>query len=438
MASKINMDPEELEYIKRTYKDWDFTIGHWLNNLPYLWRNDSDDWRLCSRLYLFDFDDISYNGIRYLLTFDDENPEIHKKCEYLKNFFGVCPYENLWASDWYLNDVRVNGVPYHKKENLPSLKKLEDILPITSGSIYSYPKNIIIPDIPEEHTTPGKGQRTELSDVDERRFSTYIIYRDYLSKKHKNTCFPLYKYKFEEHSSTQGIHTINYLYSTYIRMYASIEDDEEHVIDNVEIMNSATIKRTLRKCFANPDIKFVCLNIGILVSSETHFMAHANVALIDIHTGNIYVIEPHGETLFIKWDVGMSKFYDTLVKDILNPINKREWKINHPTSFCPKTSFQSLEVAIDEREGDPGGFCYIWGPYIADLILSNPGQDPATIINMGIAYIKSQHPNFTSFIRNLQEYILDRLGNDNLAVAKSEKEFIKIVDKMIKEYNKQK
>lgn len=419
LNSKITFDEENLD--KQTNKfsssteDWDYRIGNWINTIPYLWRcKNENDWRTCSRTYLFPIGSVRN---RRSLTG-------RTKISYIENFFLAKDFK---IPETELANVRVNGRPVfaitgnEDPERIFSIDDdrgytFDEVVEDFNQLLFNYPENIVVRDIADKETYYNK-------QIPEKERFVIALYIRYLQKKYPNVCFPLFMSEHSDEVVTKTpsevalvspfpgkatfIEAVN-MDIAYVRLFSN------ETFSSISLHNAREVIRALKNCFQK-GIRFVCLIISLIIGNN---FGHANLMIIDRQLNKIYIIDPWGEQTRFGWEGGIKIPYQMFVNNVIVPVSRnRFWLLLRPEDTCPRLSFQSLEEFNNFEENDPGGFCYLWSLYIADLLMSNPDEDFREVINKAIAHIKSHHKSFRNFIRAFAVYIYENFDEGEFVDA---------------------
>lgn len=447
--------------------DWDYDIGHWLKDIPYIWTN-AKQWEECKRVYILpSFESVSnivllYAGSKQsIYTFSTKYDVTGLDSKLLKltcrNFF-------LFADRIIFDDdvskrifaelrVRMNGIPviapfivkeqgsiqqtgpdfctFLEKNGVKIRSLIAKTVKLTKDDILlGYPSKFKYFEIPKEYQTPYRQQEVILEhedDLQSRLSST--LWLDLLREKHSGVCLPLFN---EGAKHAQGddyflaMDTSNVIieYDVDTKDYAFKKPYLQLYID------------VAQKCMALKEIRYIVLAVTFVHTGgvdNKDVDSHANVAIIDKKEKTLHAVDPQGMFNNSEYIKGYGKIIEDILKESLD-----EWKIIPVDSLCPRFSFQSLENQSLKRKNDRKGFCEIWSYFIIDTILSNPGEDISSLLHGALAHINSRHGSFDRFIRsymkiiedktkniisrgNVKEYILERLKTyyDTLGVNKA-------------------
>ena len=152
----------------------------------------------------------------------------------------------------------------------------------------------------------------------------------------------------------------------------------------------------VRICQSDKSVRFIFGFITLVYEGDSY---HQNVYIIDQKDNSVEIFEPHGDNYLTNPD-----YYNQL-KDLF--LNKLEIKnFYETTDFCPKLSFQALQVLENKKiPTDPDGFCQAWSIWWIYYRLKNDDRDISRHV-LVIEAINQIKGNMTKFIRKYAEFIV--------------------------------
>lgn len=416
--NKIPQIPKSQKEFQKEYpeKDLDYQAGFWLKDIPYIWDcEDENYFPTCSRSYIFPASKFQINN----LAEKAGHPA-------LKNLFKITEVNPSEIDNFYYyfaHDIRINGRPILTEGDIPKNYSLQEVYNNADKLVYNYPKTIRNILVDEKYA--GKY-------LPETEYLALALYQEYLRKKHTNVCFPLFSESRNEEADKN-----NYTFYRSLVQYLNISfADYNGEPWGIKIYNIDNVKKVLAKCFLAKNFRFVCLQLSLqpLVPDQV-LPSHANLIIIDKKIGDVYIIDPWGDSAEQWKDFNINKVYESIIKHVIVPVTKRKWNVYVSSDVCPATSFQMLESKSDRLKNDPVGFCALWSLYIADLLMSNPDEDFSEVIRKAIAYVKSNHNSYSNFIRAFAVYLYQEYGKLTLTYGTTINKYRYLEDLSIN-YNK--
>lgn len=400
--------------------DWDYEIGHWLKDVPYVWYN-SDDWRTCSRVYILPsikifqniVSDVQYHIPKTDVTYSTGYLPLGGLCKNFFNFTEVLYHKGgVYHGILKQRLLRVNGVPRVFRFNINvledkrylSAKKLsrwlssndrftcnpkfyrsvESDLPEsidTQDILIGYPKDISHVELPDDYLTPIRGKPIELSFLGIQSFDVSRLWLGFLRKYRDDICLPIY--------------------NTFDYINIIVQDDGGYQISEYDIK---LYKLVNNKCLSLEKIRYILIPVAVSRSTADS-ESHANLIIVDKVDQKVYFIDPHGKYIYDE----LKSVYRRVISEIFD---KRidSYEMFDVDAVCPRLSFQQFEWINDnKRPTDREGYCDIWIIYMVHLIINNPGKDIKELFSSALAKINSRHGQFDKFSRAYLKYIEDQV-----------------------------
>lgn len=383
--------------------DVDRTIGHWLNNIPYIFEErDTDDTDLThrySRTYLVlesQLSDIQRKTGNLLgIDFNEFAEEIQESdtqnklstydsCYYIGYFF-------LFTTEMEVPSVRINGdyvfLPNKMDQTMQGLYDFLRVPTVDLSSIrplirqYTYTQPISPPRGREEIDIKGYNVTSAviwaLTDLYQKSLQSNVtlvtgkILRDTRSK--------YYNVKF----------SLTYAF-TLQKIYM---ESETRVAAFEEKRASKTWRRHIQWAVANTQKKWVMVPISIDLRGEIDAL-HANLLLINNHTREVYLLDPWGRGY-----ISNKKAVIQLLIHMGIPTQIYRWKIREDSAWCNRDAFQFYEYR-DVIQGGPGGYCASWTIWLMYLVFKYPEIELQDLLGNASRFISTNYRgDFDKFIR---------------------------------------
>ena len=133
---------------------------------------------------------------------------------------------------------------------------------------------------------------------------------------------------------------------------------------------------------------------------------HFNVAIIDLVAKTYERFEPYGYSV----NLSIHRPFNKKIVSVLKEAGL-ELSILEINEYLPKISLQEIEEREVEnsisslRNGDPGGFCGVWGTWYVELVFRNKHLSRKKLVKKAIKYIKGKK-HFRNFIRNYSGHLI--------------------------------
>ena len=360
----------------------------------------------------------------------------HKLKIYLKNRSGICPIDNISASDIksfyqlvlrsYLNQLNSNHEWIDEidiqislsDKNINLLKK--DIMKKIIDQHISYPpikKNHIIKLInpPETNITHFAAYTYN-----------YICFVYYILSKYPEIKISLlsaeqynndklresYEEKVKNYRTDDPVDSI---FRSIIRDYLN---HSPKLINHIIIWKNSKkyflspylisgLKKTTQKY---PNTKFIIFKLTIISNENFN---HANILIYDIRRRTIERFDPYGVVPFIdskSIDQTLGSFFEDNLPNV------------RYVSALELSDGISFQVFSDESndlnyvENDPVGFCVAWCLWYVETRIKNIDTKPSILIKKTIYQINKSEEKFKDYIRNYSNY-LDNEKNQILKLA---------------------
>lgn len=185
----------------------------------------------------------------------------------------------------------------------------------------------------------------------------------------------------------------------------------------------------------NKEKKFIIIPLYLGVNTCEITKGHFNICFINMESMEMERFEPYGHGVSCDEHMKVDKLIEKTFRDKGIKI-----KFISPYQFIPEKSFQEYEETegTKRREGDPGGFCGVWGIWYVNLRLKYPNINSEKLIKRALELIKGKK-NFKNFIRNYSAFLV-RIRNNMLdkSLSKySDKSLTKKIDNILLERNKE-
>lgn len=399
--------------------DWDYDVGHWLKDVPYVWTN-AEKWQDCSRVYILPNVHVilgvmsqERDGYAYGKIWKMEDPcsNFFKFAESISDTAGVIA-NIIDRKRLRINGIsRVNYINPLEEKNVYSASDIISMLyivdnitcnnrfcemnsnpfKITSQDILvGYPKEIKHVVLPDIYRTPLRGKPVELEFDEDDSYNATNLWFGFLREKNKDICLPVY-----------GL-------TNYINV---LHDENKFWINPKYIKRYKLINN---KCLSLERIRYIIVPVGFV--NEVSKKGHANLMIIDKIQHKIYFIDPHGRY----FEEGYAKAYRMVVNQIFDG-KIDSYEMIDVDMICPYLGFQSAEHEDKKRPKDRGGFCDVWIAFLVDLIINNPGVDMGKLVQSAMSNIQSRHGDFYRFSRSYMKYIEDNT-KDLVALTKDERQ----------------
>lgn len=150
---------------------------------------------------------------------------------------------------------------------------------------------------------------------------------------------------------------------------------------------------------------------------------HANMLILDWKLKTLERFEPNGG-FFDSYEQYKGYGQVRLNKALAKEAAKFELKYIPPKNVCPVFGLQTLQHTQLLKngiliEGDVGGWCQTWSVFYADMRLTYPDIDPATLMSLTIKMF--QNKDMSKWIRDYQYHVVEESRNFNTTRAHSTK-----------------
>lgn len=191
-----------------------------------------------------------------------------------------------------------------------------------------------------------------------------------------------------------------------------------------EIFNNKNILGDkLAECIKR-GVKLILIPLTLKFGVRT--TGHANMLIYRPFKRLVERYEPHG-VAYGNSIVDNKIFNDQLRK--LFEVDLKKWigdvRYRQPDEYCPSVKgFQSLEGQLDDIASEGGGFCSMWGHFVAEMTFLNPDKSTKEIIDEVYDISKSDPLYLKSIIRGYVieaerglDVLLKELGADGFTFA---------------------
>lgn len=162
----------------------------------------------------------------------------------------------------------------------------------------------------------------------------------------------------------------------------------------------------IQEVFKENRLEYILLPIYLGSSNCKVENGHFNVAIIDVKKRTYERFEPYGYTVNLTVHKSFNKKIVGVFKEA-----KIDLSILEINEYLPKISLQEIEEKEVEnsissmRNGDPGGFCGVWGTWYIELVFRNKHLSRKKLVKKAIKYIKGKK-HFRNFIRNYSGHLV--------------------------------
>jgi len=162
----------------------------------------------------------------------------------------------------------------------------------------------------------------------------------------------------------------------------------------------------IQEVFQENKLEYILLPIYLASSDCKVENGHFNVAIIDVGERTYERFEPYGYSVNLTIHKPFNKKIVGVFKEA--GIDLSILEINE---YLPKYSLQEIEEKEVEnsissmRNGDPGGFCGVWGTWYIELVFRNKHLSRKKLVRKALKYIKGKK-HFRNFIRNYSGHLV--------------------------------